>query len=42
MLAMMESKLVKQSKTLMLPPEESHQVYFIDDIHMTAIDQWND
>ena len=26
----------------MQPPEEMHQVYFIDDIHMAAKDKFND
>lgn len=42
MMSMLESKLIKQSKTIMLPPEDMHQVYFIDDIHMSHKDFWND
>lgn len=30
----MEQHLVKETKTLCKPPDEKHQVFFIDDIHM--------
>ena len=42
LLSMLEAKLVKQTKIIMQPPDDTHQVYFIDDIHMVARDRWND
>lgn len=37
---MLEGKLVKHTKALMQPPDEKHQVYFLDDIHMAWKDRW--
>ena len=42
MLSMLENKLIKQTKALLMPPDECHQVYYIDDIHMAHTDKWGD
>ena len=41
-MTLIEARLVKQSKAVMQPEEEKHQVFFIDDIHMSRKDHWGD
>lgn len=42
LLTLFESRLKKVSRVVMAPPEERHQVFFIDDIHMAQKDRWGD
>ena len=40
LLSLMEQKLIKKSKQVLQPPDERHQVYFIDDLNMSKTDKW--
>lgn len=40
--SLFENRLIKGSKTLLQPPDDNHQVFFIDDLHMTHKDRWGD
>lgn len=37
---LLEGRLIKETKTLLRPPDEKHQVFFIDDLHMARTDKW--
>ena len=40
MYSILENKLIKETKTSLKPPDDNHQLFFIDDIHLSYKDSW--